>query len=870
MLPFGVFYWFSPLMGDESIGNDYVTYGVDHQLALQYSLKHGSFPLYAPGFAGGGHSSAALTLGQMYHPISHIAAHLPRYWAGRVVDVNTMLRLLFIGLTQLALFILLGRLKLPLSIAFILSFITVYNMRMLDMFRYGASLENYLGFLLLASALSFDYLKPSRIRGPAFITGATYLMICGGHPQIMYLGMLGVGMITCVLPFALSAVLNEARPDRSRFFRFYLRAAIFIGVGVVLSLVYILPFFFEFIRQNTSRVERDHAWSLGYSDTWGGVLNSFFRPLYSDVHGAFGSSSIIVHVLLIPFVGMVVKGAPKVIYVLFGLSLLVFLISLGGATPLHYLFWKYVPLADSFRTPGRINLILPFLFLLMLAWFFRSGADVAFRARALSRISPVFVATIAAIAVYVVYNVWLIHIVPKPGHYIPATVNHHEFKIHETAYWTGLTALILLALFLLTVKHRIINAAIGALLCFAVIFQCGVELRNGTWMVHAMKKPTLEEIDKKMAGKLAVLGLPGFGMESPLVSEQMKHSSLETKLATFYRTYKTAPSAEAAYDIIAVKSQREATVVSDRPSKQKADCPYGVDTCRPDEITLVYASYNRLLFEVDATENGLFKAGVPFFPNWRAFVDGKSVTPVRTDGYAVGVFVEKGRRQVELRFVSLPSLMGFLFFACGLTGMAVYFSYRIKRMSLKAAVIGTGALLGFGIFFLQYQSLYTGDNLMTQYRWTSKDIREVGNLALEKKAEMSSVKSIERPYDFCAGRAVDGDMTTDCLTAPGKPNPWWQVDLGTSQKIGELVIYDGAGFSLKSRLPIKIKISSDGRKFQEAKVISEAPSEKPWRIDLGGDTTARFVRIQSDKVGVFSFKEVQVFAENKDESTPGK
>ncbi len=410
MLPFGVFYWFSPLTGDLSIGNDYMTYAIDHQLALQYSLKHGSFPLYAPGFGGGGHSAAALTLGQMYHPHPHIAALFPDYWKGKALAVNTLLRLLSIGLTQLALFILLRRLKLSLTVAFILSFITVYNLRMLDMFRYGASLENYLGFLLLCAALSFDYLKPSRIAGPLFISGAAYLMVCGGHPQIMYLGMLGVGMIACVLPFALGALLPEASPDRSRLLRFYIRAASFVGVGIVLSLVYILPFFFEFIQQNTSRVERDHAWSLGYSDTWSGVFNSFFRPLHSDVHGAFGSSAVIVLILLIPFASIFVKRIPKVIYALFGLSLLVFLISLGGATPFHYLFWKFVPLADSFRTPGRINLILPVLFLLMLAWLMKNGSNLEFRARVLHRFPPLFVAALASIAVYVIYNVWLIHL----------------------------------------------------------------------------------------------------------------------------------------------------------------------------------------------------------------------------------------------------------------------------------------------------------------------------------------------------------------------------------------------------------------------------------------------------------------------------
>lgn len=212
----------TPILGELSIGNDYVTYSIDQQLALQYSLERGTFPLFAPGFAGG-HSAAALTLGQLYHPLSHLAALMPGYWEGNALTVNTVIKLTSIGLTHLLVFVLLVRLKLKAAIAFAISFITVYNLRMLDMFRYGASLENYLGFILFAA--------------------------------------------------------------------------------------------------------------------------------------------------LSPLIALFQKQVPKIVYVLFGAALLVFLISLGGETPLHFVFWKIFPLADSFRTPGRINLILP---ILLSAYFFVS------------------------------------------------------------------------------------------------------------------------------------------------------------------------------------------------------------------------------------------------------------------------------------------------------------------------------------------------------------------------------------------------------------------------------------------------------------------------------------------------------------------
>ena len=88
---------------------------------------------------------------------------------GEGLVANTFFRLVALGVAHLILFILLGRLKLRPEIAFVISFITVYNLRMLDMFRYGASLENYLGYLFLCAAMAFYYLKPSRVVGPTAV-----------------------------------------------------------------------------------------------------------------------------------------------------------------------------------------------------------------------------------------------------------------------------------------------------------------------------------------------------------------------------------------------------------------------------------------------------------------------------------------------------------------------------------------------------------------------------------------------------------------------------------------------------------------------------------------------------------------------------
>ena len=377
LLPFGVFFWLTPFLGDLTLGNDYGLYSIEQQLETQYSLRHGSFPLYAPGFAGG-QSASALTLGQIFHPLPHIAARLPGYWLGQALEWSTFLRLVMLGVAHLGVYLLLLRAGLSRLASFILSVSAVYNLRMLDMFRYGASLENYTGLLYLATAAGWYWLRPRGAVGPACMILATWLLVCGGHPQIMYLGLLGAGVLALVLPFALGSPGPGDGTGRPGLAGYYARVGSSVGAGLLLSSGYLLGFANDFMKDNLMRVERGYSWSLGYGDSWGGTLNSFFAPLHADVHGAFGSSPLILFAMLAPPLlafgrsgrrGGVGSGGPSsgIGLVLWALALLVLLCGLGEQTPVHHLFWKYVPFAGSFRVPGRIHLLLPLLFLLILA-----------------------------------------------------------------------------------------------------------------------------------------------------------------------------------------------------------------------------------------------------------------------------------------------------------------------------------------------------------------------------------------------------------------------------------------------------------------------------------------------------------------------
>ena len=177
-----------PFISGWTLGNDYPCYSIQEQMELMFSLKTGAFPLYTPGYVGG-QSASALTLGQIFHPISHFTALLPGYWKGKALELNTLFRLITLAAAHLSLFAFLKKLRFSGLMAFILSFVTVYNLRMMDLFRYGASLESWTGHIFLCSAIGCYYLKPTKWMKPLLIIGATYWLVCSGHPQMMYYGL---------------------------------------------------------------------------------------------------------------------------------------------------------------------------------------------------------------------------------------------------------------------------------------------------------------------------------------------------------------------------------------------------------------------------------------------------------------------------------------------------------------------------------------------------------------------------------------------------------------------------------------------------------------------------------------------------------
>ncbi|MRR14631.1 hypothetical protein EG833_04230, partial [archaeon] len=323
-IPFIVLFWVVPFMNDLTIGNDYQMFSIGQQMELMFCLETGSFPLYIPGYSFG-EPAINSTLGQLFHPLSHIASHMPGYWAGKALDWNTLLRLVSLALAQMALFHFLRRLKSGNLVSFLLSFITVYNLAMLALFRYGASLESWTGFIFLCSAIGIYYLSPSIIGGPLAIIASTYWLVCSGHPQFVYYGLLGAGFFTLVLPFFAETMLPGNAANLKGTGAFWLRTALFCCAGMALSSAYLVPYYYDFVRANARWAGSSYSWAADYPDTFTGTMNNLFQPLRTYVDGNFGGTTLFLAAALTPILIFFRVRLPLVIWAIWLFMLIVFL-----------------------------------------------------------------------------------------------------------------------------------------------------------------------------------------------------------------------------------------------------------------------------------------------------------------------------------------------------------------------------------------------------------------------------------------------------------------------------------------------------------------------------------------------------------------
>ncbi len=854
VLPLVMLPWLVPGVGTLTIGNDYPVHSILNQLFLQLSLQHGTLPLFVPGFAGGA-SAAALTLGQLYHPISHLAAALPGYADGRALDWNTWLRLVSLGGTQLALFALLRHFRLARPLACAVSLVTVYNLRMLDLFRYGASLEAYTAHLLLCASLLWWASVPSRRAGPAATVLSTYLLVVSGHPQMAYYGLVGAGVVWLLAPLVVD-VLCPACGIAERRASFYLASGACVLAGAILGALYTLPFVADLLAENGGRVGQAYEWSTAHQDSWGGTLNNFVRPFRSDVHGAFGGSVLPLVAVYAPFVIAAWRRVPVVIWVLVGACAAVCVVALGSATPVHRFVWTWLPLQLSMRVPGRVTLLLPVLTMLVLAWALQDE---------MIRRWPRPLQLVGALAGISLVLGWFVSgWMPAPGPFSPTALRTIPEWAEAVVLGAGAGAVA--ALIAYTIPR---TRAVGAgLLVAAIGVQTGVTLAFGTWVTARQPTPTLAQLASQHRGTVTYPFAFGWGMYSASVHEHLKHTFFAPDLARLYRCASVVATRWAAYERLERQRDPNCAVVEGGLARAglggvaERD-PGGDATSASAEVSLAYNSFNRMTFAVTSDAPALLVLSFPYSDRWQARVDGERAAIHRANGNELAVGAPAGTSRIEFRYASPAAFAGMavtlLASVSLLSLLAVTSSSRASRWTGLAGAL----LLPLGGALWLWTHVYGGTSLGTRYHWASTPASSVANVAFGRSTRSSSIGLPDNMHLWHSSRAVDGRRTDAGAAATGRePNPWWQVDLGQSRRIATIAVFEDPRAGRPGAAPpspLRVAVGDDPARSPVVRVI-DSPSERgTWTLTFPEQVSGRYVSVMLTGSGVLSLGEVEVY-----------
>lgn len=759
LLPFVLFFWMAPGIGPKIVGNDYLVHAPMEQMETQFALSRGEFPLFVPGYVSGT-SVATLTMSQLWHPVSHLTAHLPGFSTGHIYDAIIFVDLLELGLTHLFLYLTLRRLGLGLALSYGLSLVTVYNLRMLDCLRFGASLDGYLGMLWLSCSLVWSYLEPGKRRHEVAVVLSTYLTVVSGHPQMAYYGLVGAACSWLVIPFLVGTLRDE--PLHKPYF---LKTAAAVTLGGVMASCYALPFAAEFLQGGTTRTAITHEGSLMFTDSLAGTLNNFVWPFQSDVHSAFGGSVLLLVGVLAPLVS---RRRPPLFVVFLGLSLLsVLLFSLGDLTPLHEWLWRTVPFQTAMRSPGRANMVVPVLLLWLLVWAFGSP-----RRSAIEKSLTLVVAGLLVLGALP----WSTE--PSKLPYPPARL--HDIPQEVQVAWLVFGVLGLLTLLLKTTRPG--NGWLwGGAFVVALTAQTGLVLAYGTWIVDKPSAPRFEELRQAKAQHLRFYAAYfGAGMYPPAVMGHLERTHLQPELARLFPQFETVPSREEAYRVFRKRGRR--------PDLALVESQLGMEPSSPvsfqGQVHLESSAYNRLLFGCDSKGNAIFSLAFPYQGRWRAFLDGVEVETFRCNGLETGVALPAGEHRLEFRYDSLATRVGL-----GLSLFCLLLTLSYGAGSISRAPYRWGLRLGLAMgcalaYWIWWGSLYSAPSLNSHHDWSYNS--GAPNLAYGRPTSSSETMQ-DRIHVTHSSRAVDGDAGTFFL-APVQERSWWQVELGGEKQVSRIQV----------------------------------------------------------------------------------
>ena len=646
-----------------------------------------------------------------------------------------------------------------------------------------------------------------------------------------------------VIPYYIRAVRCGGDAEGAIKWQFFTRVGLCVLAGILLSSAFLMPLRFEFIATNTGRVAQNYQWADALRDTTVGTFNNFFFPLRSDVHGMFGTSSLTILAALLPLLRLFSVKIPRIIWYLWFAGLLVFLYMQGGRLPVHHLPWKYLPFASSIRIAGRISMLMPIIFMLLLTWLLQiSLQSFRFSDREFS-IKPSCLAALLSILTILAWFCLPDTVTARTTSNCPLVIRKIPAWVEHYSLILGLTTLLVLFLKETTLKRK--ESLNLALLALVVIHVSGL-LYFGIWTTQKRETQSLQRMIADKQDKLAYRMNTGMGLMSDVVERQVKNAYIEPFLGKIYRNAVFAVDNKEAFrlvrngrhpDTVILEGQNQGWLSTDKKASMASI---------KGRVELTYSSFNRLGFKIKSPGKAYFGFAYPYSARWQAFVNHESVETYRANGGNMAIAIPAGLSRVEFCYVSNPALLG-MAISCGTLSMIGIIFIAAKLQRPFSAI--TGVLVLFmcaGLFIVWYHSLFNGRNIATHYEWVERPSKSQINLAYSKETHMIGVLYSHYPFKYGSGQAVDGyNKTPGGFISAYRDRPWWFVDLNEPSILGSIHIYESKRIGILKSLPVntrplKLMISADGENWEVVKTINDTDENRPLVVKLDKPRMARY------------------------------
>ena len=482
----------------QTLGNDYTSHQPGQQLLFMQSIRDGYFPLWAPAESGGMPFAGYLFTGA-YSPITWLLLGCDAFFEGHQLTILTHLRLLALSMSGFFTYLILRRFDLATLPAVVGASVFIFNLRMLDAFRFAMALDTVVWLPVVVYCIERLLAKP-RVASALAVTLSQYMMLVAGQTQ-----QACYCISFTILYFAVRLAIDVPAEQSGRRLKWLAQRFTFFGGSQLLSLglwsVMLIPFIQDVLPLWTWH----SAQTAGFADTnhltWSGLLYNLVYPWMADVNAAFGGALTTWILVLLSAVCLRLywKQMPTRQRRLAAFFLAVFvctvLYSLGPLTPFAALINRLVPPYQWFRHPGRI----------MTVGMFAASFLVALGVQALPRIQPrggaIFrIATLGCLA-YAIAGV-LLAVSIKTGWILvrddnvsvpvfwniskwsPAILHGATQMLPTMARTMIVAALVTLAVILLYRYRRISQTVLIVTVFIVMLAEAGVYHSHGTWMLE--------------------------------------------------------------------------------------------------------------------------------------------------------------------------------------------------------------------------------------------------------------------------------------------------------------------------------------------------------------------------------------------------